>query len=502
MRRKIEGVLGRLHHRRGRAHEEDGHPRRAARAYLQAIAYDDSRPSWYVDAARAWEAGGAPERAIEILQDSLHLSRGRGKRLFKLAKLHMERREYVEAADAAARAVEVNPKSATWHALLAEARMKTKDLSGAAEAWGSALAIAPDRAKWNELGVLSRRLGDSDRAIRHLERAVAAQPTNVDWHMELGRARARSGDPSGAVEAFRAALDIDPDARPVDHELLDLKPWRFAARRRVARFIDEHLDEIRKGALATNRDADARPRVYVFWAQGMANAPALVRRCYDELRKTHHPDDIMFVDESLVPHVVELPEHIWDRVRTDPTKMSDVLRLALLSRYGGIWIDATCLPRTNLVALLPELLSSGFSTFHYGNGRLTSWFLAAQPGNYLISMLREAHYVYWRTFDRSIDYYVFHHMFESIVLLDERARKEWDASTLLRAGPPHALQHAMHDPYDPARFADLIDRTFVHKLTFKYPKHEVSPDSILSHLVVHGAPPALGPDAWDLDALR
>ena len=66
---------------------------------------------------------------------------------------------------------------------------------------------------------------------------------------------------------------------------------------------------------------------------------------------------------------------------------ADLARLDLLARHGGVWADATCFCVRPLDDWLLPCLPSGFFAFDRpGPDRLLStWFLAAQPGNALVS---------------------------------------------------------------------------------------------------------------------
>lgn len=52
---------------------------------------------------------------------------------------------------------------------------------------------------------------DIDRALRHLELAVALSPNNYLLWLDLGRARERSGDAEGAERALRRSLELAPN---------------------------------------------------------------------------------------------------------------------------------------------------------------------------------------------------------------------------------------------------------------------------------------------------
>ena len=73
--------------------------------------------------------------------------------------------------------------------------------------------------------------------------------------------------------------------------------------------------------------------------------PELVKMCNDRLRQVL-PDEaeIHMITEKNYKEYVELPDYIIQKFKTGKmsiTALSDVLRVALLSEYGGFWIDST-----------------------------------------------------------------------------------------------------------------------------------------------------------------
>ena len=99
----------------------------------------------------------------------------------------------------------------------------------------------------------------------------------------------------------------------------------------------------------------------------------------------------------------------------DPTKSitfqsrSDIIRLALLNRYGGVWADSTMLCLEPLDSWLPKdnNMQSGLWMYHGNGGRFVpgtgpaSWFIislpGSQPGGYMIQRWKAACDAYWHT---------------------------------------------------------------------------------------------------------
>jgi hypothetical protein len=312
---------------------------------------------------------------------------------------------------------------------------------------------------------------------------VAARPRSVKAWLRLGAARERAGRPAAATVAYHRALRHDPEATPGERALLVASPQSFPARRSLLRFVSAHLDELHDRVSRRPRPAGDTPaRVFFYWAQGVDNAPAVVQLCRRELFRHEAEANVVLLDRAGVDALVDVPDWLERRIAR-MAHLSDVLRLELLWRYGGVWLDATCLPRESLTSKLPELIGSGFFAFAVRPTRYANWFLASRPGDPVVGLLAEAHHLYWEHHRSAIDYYVSHALFEALVVADREFRERWEASPRYPADPPHALQRQLAAPYDPVRFEELMAGCFVHKLTHKLDVRLLDRPTMAAHLL-------------------
>jgi arylsulfatase A-like enzyme/Flp pilus assembly protein TadD len=183
-----------------------------AAAFLQSVIAD--RPDFavaYLNLASIFIAGGDPKRAVALLE---------------AAATHGVTSPELQGRLGAAYLASGDPKRA---AATLEPIAKA-DGPGGLEAMNS-LAIAltqrgsHDRARrplsevlersprsattWSNLGLLELSAHRSAEAVRAFEQAVAADPRLGQAWEGLGAARARS-DPSGAIEAWKHAVDVEP----------------------------------------------------------------------------------------------------------------------------------------------------------------------------------------------------------------------------------------------------------------------------------------------------
>ena len=169
--------------------------------------------------------------------------------------------------------------------------------------------------------------------------------------------------------------------------------------------------------------------IWFCWLQGMEDAPAIVRVCYNSLeRHLVKVKDyrLKVIDNSNWSQFVELPEYVvrkWEKGRIPAANFSDLLRLELLIKYGGTWVDSTVLctgdVKVNGERLkVKEYLDADLFLFQYtpeGTTKgisISNWFITACTNNVVLMAVRDMLYAYWKDYDCILDYYMFHLFFE------------------------------------------------------------------------------------------
>lgn len=166
--------------------------------------------------------------------------------------------------------------------------------------------------------------------------------------------------------------------------------------------------------------------------------------------------------------------------------LSDVLRILLLHEFGGVWVDATLYCNRPLDEWLPQVMQEGFFAFAAPapDRLLSSWLLAAAPGNYLVSIWCARTIEYCPSCMDRNDYFWFHHLFQRICETDPKAAHVWSRVPKLSADGPHAIQFsgAMYSPWKDA--AGLIDWTTpVFKLTHRLREGPLDSGCLLGYLL-------------------
>ena len=96
--------------------------------------------------------------------------------------------------------------------------------------------------------------------------------------------------------------------------------------------------------LELNEMPSKKDYVWFCWLQGIDSAPKLVQDCYNSIRYWLKDKEIIVITKENYKQYVEFPDYIiekWEKGIISNTHFSDLLRLELLIRHGGLWLDAT-----------------------------------------------------------------------------------------------------------------------------------------------------------------
>lgn len=221
---------------------------------------------------------------------------------------------------------------------------------------------------------------------------------------------------------------------------------------------------------------DEKKRIWVFWWSGEETAPEIVKACIKSIRENAAGREVIFLDESNYAQYVDIPQFLLEKHKKGligHAHFSDVVRLSLLAKYGGAWIDATVF----ISQPLPEVMfENSFYTLKtvdpnmhfYSKSRWCTYFLAGSSNFLLFSVVRDMMLEYWKKFDVIIDYLMmdyligiaYTHLPEVAEVMDRLP----DNNTLRGK-----LMEAINEPYDEALFSRLEQEdTFASKLSWRY----------------------------------
>lgn len=230
-------------------------------------------------------------------------------------------------------------------------------------------------------------------------------------------------------------------------------------------------------SIGTPMNIKTDKNIWFYWEQGIENAPAIVKKCYESVVR-NKPDgwDIVVLNKksakeyiSMPPFIEELYEHgkIWKAL------YADLLRLALLYKYGGIWNDATCY----VTKQIPEEILNNPLFFFRIEAMMPcyplafeNWYIRAEKENYVIGRILENLLCYWETKPNKQEYFNWFYIQYSIYMTDKRAKMLLDEMWYCNNYDAMLIQikYGYGFVCSEKIWKWITKKCFVQKLTYKY----------------------------------
>lgn len=155
--------------------------------------------------------------------------------------------------------------------------------------------------------------------------------------------------------------------------------------------------------------------IWVMWYQGIQDAPQIVQACIKSIIINAGKHPVFIINKYNYFKYVSLPLFIlrkFNKGLFSITHFSDIIRMALLSKYGGYWIDSTYLVTSPLI----KINSSFFTlkvTHCYETITKCLWagnFIGTSKNSFLATYSYNAFLIYWRQYNSLIDYFLIDHI--------------------------------------------------------------------------------------------
>lgn len=263
-----------------------------------------------------------------------------------------------------------------------------------------------------------------------------------------------------------------------------LEILRLSAQYKIKKNLERKFErEIRKylSAYKDNLPHNISNKVWVCWFQGLDNAPDLVKKCYQSLKDNLTDREIILITCDNMERYVKFPEYIlnkWKKGQITHTHMTDLLRLELLIKYGGMWIDATVLCTSPREKIPDYFFDSDLFLYQIQKpGRdgqaqpISSWLISAKSNNKILMMTRYLCYEYWKNNINMVDYFLFH---DFMMISLEHNEEEWKNIIPRDNAAPHYLLLRLFDQYDEGLWNAIIEQSPFHKLSYKFLEDETN----------------------------
>lgn len=227
--------------------------------------------------------------------------------------------------------------------------------------------------------------------------------------------------------------------------------------------------------------------IWQYWGQGFSkkNVPEVVQMCFDSVDKYKGDYTVIRLCDDDLNKYIDLPQYVYEKYNNGTfgkAHFSDLVRLALLSTYGGVWLDATIL----LTAPLQDMLVNSiwfmyqrdyrqedqkqwrrtyayyFSWHKDFKVRLLNSVIYARKDACVIIDLFQLLLYYWRTENNVKDYFFFQILFSQYI--DRFSERNcFIVSDCL----PNLLQMFITGSYRKYSVLEILKQISIHKLSYK-----------------------------------
>lgn len=207
------------------------------------------------------------------------------------------------------------------------------------------------------------------------------------------------------------------------------------------------------------------------WLQGVDNAPDICKVCLKTVIE-HYPEcDVILIDNNNVKELIDIPQYIIDKYNKgiiSCAHYSDIIRLLLLCKYGGVWMDSTlyCTRHEDYLFESPLFMYKHLLRGVYGVPA-SNWLISAAPNHPILRLTRDLLCSYWKQNDELEHYFIFHIF---LLLSAEKYADLWNAIPLFSNVTPQLLRYELGNQFSEKRFHQLKNMNGIHKLSYKLSK--------------------------------
>lgn len=222
--------------------------------------------------------------------------------------------------------------------------------------------------------------------------------------------------------------------------------------------------------------------IWICWWQGLEQAPAVVKRCVDSIKKHAGNHPVIILTEDNYKNYVDIPAWLEEKKNKGiitRTNYSDLLRLSLLAKHGGMWIDSTFLCTSDEIQDYFNWPLWSIKRPDYFHASVASGYFAgyslycSEENRYIFATIRDFFIQYWKENDFMVDYLMVDYM---IVLAQKYDKNIAEAFKEIKSNNPECdeLYKILQDPFDQSKWNELKENTPLFKLTWKqqYPEEK------------------------------
>lgn len=216
--------------------------------------------------------------------------------------------------------------------------------------------------------------------------------------------------------------------------------------------------------------------IWIYWNTGIINAPELVQCCIKSIQRNAGKHEIILLSEDSIAEYVEVPQKLYcwlDEKKISFAFIADYIRVSLLKKYGGIWMDAT-------IFMTRELSDSiyGHEWYTLVNRDLFSantvaylrwalYFMCCGTNNIVMNCAYKLLTDYVNKANGIVDYFMLDYILALVYDNNEDARKQMDAVENNKMLCNNFLLDHLTEEFDYDNWEEAKAKRYIYKLSYK-----------------------------------
>lgn len=267
-----------------------------------------------------------------------------------------------------------------------------------------------------------------------------------------------------------------------------LEILRLAVQNRIYRRLKKQNRELIVSFVKQNpiqKKNDHRKTIWTIWLQGMEEAPAVVRKCYESMKNNLSNWEIIVITEKNYANYITFPDYIMDKYEKGSISkphFADLIRIELLAKYGGTWLDGTVYCSEFINGKHDFYLDSDLFVFQNMKpgldghcASISSWMITASAEQNIILLTQKLLHNYWKNHNFAVDYFILHYFFQMAI---EAYPEEWKKVIPVSNSMPFVLLLRLFDKYDENIWNTVKEMTCFHKLTHKFTEEQKNQQNV------------------------
>lgn len=250
---------------------------------------------------------------------------------------------------------------------------------------------------------------------------------------------------------------------------------------------DYFAGKIEKYQLKPKKEFENQKIIWQYWGQGVKadNLPEIIKICFNSVDKHKGDYTVIRLSDETISEYIDLPDFVWKKRENQAfnrTFLSDLLRVALLSTYGGVWLDATILLTDKLPKQYADMDFFMFQrsdeeqhktywenvyAYYFGwnprfKVRVLNSIIFAKQDSIVIDTIKNLLLHFWKTQNSIPDYFFFQVLFNELV----NGKLANHNCPIVNDCIPHIIQTKINGKFDHISFDEAEQLTPIHKMAY------------------------------------